>query len=132
MPSAALLDVPAARPVHHLPRRDETATSVLRALGTGPVPVVGAEGASPRTDGPSATTPQVRSLRLRDVATGGAAAAGSWTIAAHLGVLGTAGGTFLVSAVSTVLVALASDSLGGARALLLRLVRRARQHPGRR
>lgn len=75
----------------------------------------------------AAPAPAVRSLRLRDVAAGGAAATGSWTLASHLGLLGTPTGTFVVSVLSTVLVALASDSLTGTRRMLLQAVRRARQ-----
>lgn len=133
MPQTAVLD--AVRPVHHLPRRPGTATSVLRALGTGPMPVVAAEGstdATPTTRPTAASArtrdvaPAVRTLRVRDIAAGGGAAAASWSLAAHLGLLGTATGTFVVSVVSAVLMALAVDSLVGVRRLLLRWVRSAR------
>ncbi|UYG17165.1 hypothetical protein BRM3_01635 [Brachybacterium huguangmaarense] len=135
MPSSAVLEP--VRPLHHLPRRDATATGVLRALGTGPMPVVAeasvvastrlaADETAPASAAP-APAESVRSLRLRDLTTGGAAAAGSWTLAAHLGLLGTATGTFVVSVVSAILVALAADSLTGLRRMLLNTVRRARQ-----
>lgn len=136
MPSTAALAPPRSTlPVRHQPRRGPSATGVLRAIGTGLVPVVmevdgdrdrkspGSEGSADSAQSPAT----VRSLRLRDITTGGAAAAGSWTLAAHLGVLGTAGGTFIVSALSTVLMALATDSLTGGRRVLLRTVQRARQ-----
>lgn len=69
----------------------------------------------------------VRSLSLRELVTGAGTAAGAWTLAAHLGLLGTAGGVFLISLVSTTGVALVADSLTGARRMLVRLVRGARQ-----
>lgn len=142
MSQNAVLALP--RPIHHAPRREGTATSVLRAIGTGPVPVVGFPGGSTRTattadrprvgdlEGRDATAsrgasgPGVGALRLRDIAAGGAAAAGSWSLAAHLGVLGTATGTFIASVVSAVLLAIAADSLTGVRRLLLRAVRALR------
>lgn len=135
MPQTAVLD--AVRPVHHTPRRPRTATSVLRALGTGPLPVVAAEGSTdatpttrPTSASPSAgdrdVAPAVRTLRVRDIAAGGGAAAASWSLAAHLGLLGTATGTFIVSVVSAVLMALAVDSVVGVRRLLLRWLRSAR------
>lgn len=134
MQSSAVLEP--VRPLRHLPRRDATATGVLRALGTGPMPAV-TEAATTRSrpatdEAPPAPAPapaeSVRSLRLRDLTTGGAAAAGSWTLAAHLGLLGTATGTFVVSVVSAILVALAADSLTGLRRMLLTTVRRARRN----
>lgn len=118
---------------------------MLRAIGTGPIVVPRRDGTDPesgagagtgvrRRGGPGqpadagrlssmGTAPAVRTLRLREVAAGGGAAAASWSLAAHLGLLGTATGTFLVSVVSAALMALAVDSLVGARRLLLRWVR---------
>lgn len=131
MPSTAVLELPAAAPAHvqdhvhahvrvqrHRPRREQTATSVLRAIGTGPIPQIIA---------PPTTAAAVRSLRMRDIAAGGAAATGSWTLASHLGLLGTATGTFIASVASTILVAIAADSLAGTRIVLLRTLRRWRQ-----
>lgn len=69
----------------------------------------------------------VRSLSLRELVTGAGTAAGAWTLAAHLGLLGTAGGVFLISLVSTTGVALVADSLTGARRMLMRLLGGARQ-----
>lgn len=151
MPSTAVLELPAAPPnrahagLHvqrHRPRRQQTATSVLRAIGTGPIPQIVApagqetRGSAARPEGVTTATPSggdqsaaaaVRSLRMRDIAAGGAAATGSWTIASHLGLLGTATGTFIASVASTVLVAIAADSLAGTRVMLLRTLRRWRQ-----
>lgn len=188
MPSTAVLELPAAAPAHvqdhvhahvrvqrHRPRREQTATSVLRAIGTGPIPQIiappsttatgaamtgaaerssaGAATGARRTTrtgtGTGATTAPgtgtgtgtgtsaddvapttaaaVRSLRMRDIAAGGAAATGSWTLASHLGLLGTATGTFIASVASTILVAIAADSLAGTRIVLLRTLRRWRQ-----
>lgn len=113
--------------LRHVPRRSATATSVLRAVGTGSIPVLSGADAAGSTRVP-ASGHGVRALRLRDLAGSGAAAAGSWTIAAHLGLLGTAAGTFMVSVVSAILVALTADSLTGLRRMLLRSVSRLRQN----
>ncbi|GAB2535948.1 hypothetical protein [Brachybacterium huguangmaarense] len=154
MPSTAAL--PLVRPVHHGPRRESTATSVLRALSTGSMPVVrpevaarvaagddvplGATRSGAARTGSSAAPeapdgPGLRSLRLRDLATGGGAATAAWTLAAHLGLLGTAFGTFVVSIGSAILMALAADSLTGARRMLqrwMRSLRERRVHSSRR
>lgn len=141
MPSTPVLELPSVRPQRHHPRREQTATTMLRAIGTGPLPALpGLDVSAPAsertarertalapTESHAAPAPSVRSLRLRDVAAGGAAATGSWTLAAHLGLLGTATGTFIVSVLSTVLVALATDSLATVRAMLLRAVRTRRE-----
>lgn len=115
---------------------------MLRALGTGPPPVVAAEGSTDaKPTRPTAASarardvaPAVRTPRVRDIAAGGGAAAASWSLAAHLGLLGTATGTFIVSVVSAVLMALAVDSLVGVRRPLPRWVRStraARRHRSR-
>lgn len=137
-PSAAQ----SAAPARHRPRRTATATSRLRAIDTraldlGPQTVAEDPSSRPGTDvarrpeRAARTEHAVRSLSLRELVTGAGTAAGAWTLAAHLGLLGTAGGVFLISLVSTTGVALVADSLTGARRMLVRVVggaRRRRAH----
>ncbi|MCL6422998.1 hypothetical protein Bequi_06275 [Brachybacterium sp. JHP9] len=90
--------------------------------------------APPAATSPGPAGPSVRALRMRDLLSGGSAATGAWVLAAHLGVLGTATGTFVVSVVSAVGVAIAADSVTGLRRVLSRGVRRAqvrRRHHSR-
>lgn len=139
-PDAA--DRPAAtRPLRHLPRRPGTATSVLRAITTSGSHRLEAEGSAEGSregggatpTGPAAGSEKgtggtgLRGLTLRDLAAGGGGATLSWTLAAHLGLLGTATGTFLISVISAVAVAVAGDSLRGLRQMALRAVRSARE-----
>lgn len=146
---------PARRGLRHAPRRVSTATAVLRAIPTGQMPalplssharddhrglpapapsaVVASRAASHErehdvSETRTADAPRegVRGLRIRDLAASGGAAAITWTIALHLGLLGTALGTFVVSVGSAVLMAVVADSFTGARRMLLRWVRKAR------
>lgn len=125
-PTRGVLPRDHARPVRHLPRRSASATGVLRALD--PASAEGPHGSEGATDASGSTaavrSPRTPSLRVRDLLTGGVAASGSFALAAHLGLLGTAGGTFVTSVASAVIVALSSDSLSGLRRGLLHLLRR--------
>jgi hypothetical protein len=150
-PAAGTTSSDAAR-MRHLPRRTITATSTLRAIdtraldlgpqrisitGAGPSEDLGPAAGSARPGGGSRRTDEgqgageerraVRSLSARELVTGAGTAAGAWTLAGHLGLLGTAGGTFMISLVSTIGVALVADSLTGARRMLVRLVRGLRE-----
>ncbi|PWH07668.1 hypothetical protein DEO23_03330 [Brachybacterium endophyticum] len=133
----------------HLPRRTVTATTTLRAIDSralelgpqredaataqdsGQGSARGSTQGSVRSPRPSRAEDSerraVRSLSPRELVTGAGTTAGAWTLASHLGLLGTATGTFLISLVSTLGVALVADSLTGARRALLRLVRRLRE-----
>ncbi|MFE5776526.1 hypothetical protein [Brachybacterium sp. NPDC056505] len=135
-----------AVPARHRPRRTATATSRLRAIDTRALDLGSQMQGGDSSAGPGSdvarrperaadrserTEHAVRSLSLRELVTGAGTAAGAWTLAAHLGLLGTAGGVFLISLVSTTGVALVADSLTGARRMLVRVVggaRRRRAH----
>ncbi|MDO5634913.1 MAG: hypothetical protein Q4G34_08615 [Micrococcus sp.] len=124
-----------ARPQHHLPRRPATATSVLRAIGTGPQQTHASLADTPPAPSTAAAepvpAPAMRGLRFRDLAAGTGAATGAWVLVSQLGLIGTAGGTALISLVSAVGMAFASDSLAGARAVWGKRRERAR-HASRR
>lgn len=112
------------RPLRHRPRRERTATAALRALPleAPDAPATGQPGRAAR-----AAAPGLRGLTVRDLAAGGGGATLSWTLAAHLGLLGTAAGTFMISVLSAIAVAVAGDSLRGLRQMALRCVRSAQE-----
>lgn len=118
-----------SRPLRHRPRRESTATTMLRSIDD---PEGGASRPPGSMDPAAAPRWQSSQLRLRDLAATGGAATLAWLLIAHLHLLGTATGTFLVSVVSAISLAVTRDMLDGAHQRVSRAAKAANPAPRRR